>query len=117
MLGASLSSWEIMPHTILVCTGDIHVDGVLADRLVSNHDAALSKPQNGSSRTAETPKERRSPAVTIHRQSCRRAIVSSLGFTMRLCVRRKSFSLCHIQKVTCRLSARWVRAKPVALIF
>ena len=34
MLGASLSSWEIMPHTILVCTGDIHVDGVLAAFLV-----------------------------------------------------------------------------------
>ena len=34
MLGASLSSWEIMPHTILVCTGDIHVDGVLAAVLV-----------------------------------------------------------------------------------
>ena len=30
MLAASLSSWAIMPHTILVCTGDIHVDGVLA---------------------------------------------------------------------------------------
>lgn len=34
MLGASLSSWEIMPHTILVCTDDIHVDGVLAAVLV-----------------------------------------------------------------------------------
>ena len=34
MLDASLSSWEIMPHTILVCTGDIHVDGVLAAFLV-----------------------------------------------------------------------------------
>ena len=34
MLSASLSSWEIMPHTILVCTGDIHVDGVLAAVLV-----------------------------------------------------------------------------------
>ena len=34
MFGASLSSWEIMPHTILVCTGDIHVDGVLAVVLV-----------------------------------------------------------------------------------
>lgn len=34
MLGASLSSWEIMPHTILVCTGVIHVDGVLAAVLV-----------------------------------------------------------------------------------
>ena len=34
MSGASLSSWEIMPHTILVCTGDIHVDGVLAVVLV-----------------------------------------------------------------------------------
>lgn len=34
MFGASLSSWEIMPHTILVCTGDIHVDGVLAEVLV-----------------------------------------------------------------------------------
>ena len=34
MLDASLSSWEIMAHTILVCTGDIHVDGVLAAVLV-----------------------------------------------------------------------------------
>ena len=34
MFGASLSSWEIMPHTILECTGDIHVDGVLAVVLV-----------------------------------------------------------------------------------
>ncbi len=34
MLSASLSSWEIMPHTILVCTGDIHVDGALAAVLV-----------------------------------------------------------------------------------
>lgn len=34
MFGASLSSWEIMPHTILVCTGDIHVDGLLAVVLV-----------------------------------------------------------------------------------
>lgn len=34
MLRAFLSSWEIMPHTILVCTGDIHVDGVLAMVLV-----------------------------------------------------------------------------------
>lgn len=34
MLDASLSSWEIMAHTILVCTGDIHVDGVLAVVLV-----------------------------------------------------------------------------------
>ena len=34
MLAASLSSWEIMPHTILVCTGDIHVDDVLAAVLV-----------------------------------------------------------------------------------
>ena len=34
MFGASLSSWGIMPHTILVCTGDIHVDGVLAVVLV-----------------------------------------------------------------------------------
>lgn len=34
MFRASLSSWEIMPHTILVCTGDIHVDGVLAVVLV-----------------------------------------------------------------------------------
>ena len=34
MLNASLSSWEIMAHTILVCTGDIHVDGVLAAVLV-----------------------------------------------------------------------------------
>ena len=89
MLSASLSSWEIMPHTILVCTGDIHVDGVLAAVLVTNHDAALSKPQNGSSRTAETSKERRSPAVTIRRQSCRRTIVSSLGFTVQWSVRRK----------------------------
>lgn len=34
MLGASLSLREIMPHTVLIYTGDIHVDGVLAVVLV-----------------------------------------------------------------------------------
>ena len=34
MLDASLSSWEIMPHTVLVYAGDIHVDGVLAAVIV-----------------------------------------------------------------------------------
>ena len=34
MLDASLSSWEIMPHTVVVCTGDIEVDGVVAAILV-----------------------------------------------------------------------------------
>ncbi|MDU6430342.1 MAG: hypothetical protein E6552_07605, partial [Sutterella wadsworthensis] len=30
--------------------------------MVSNHDAALSKPQNGSSRTAEIPKGKEEPS-------------------------------------------------------
>lgn len=34
MLAASLSSWKIMPHTVVVCTGDIEVDGVVAAILV-----------------------------------------------------------------------------------
>ena len=76
-------------HTRYSCAPVTFMSTVFWRRLVSNHDAALSKPQNGSSRTAETPKERRSSAVTIHRQSYRRTIVSSLGFTVQRSVRRK----------------------------
>lgn len=105
MLGASLSSWEIMPHTILVCTGDIHVDGVLAAVLVIawylntrgvKQAAERLLPDSGNPKGKEELCGDYSPAELPqnNRQQpwIHDAMVREEG---------KSFSPCHIQKVTC----------------